>query len=537
MKRWALLPLLLAASWSSAQIAGGLPGSGAEFVLKAPITAAEAKAIFKGTASVVTRVAPKIGKVVGWGGVISLGPELINQALTSFYNLVGDEAAGSGSPELDRVFRGDVNVSPKYVLGYTDFSDSSGYRHVVAGPTGGKLFMCNTANASIYHFSDIISYAGTVVDTRDYFWTQFGEGRNGGSRTDSDSAYRVCAEARGSLASVIDAPGAAEAATKIVNDYLKANPDQLAAALTFASPTPTGNQMADDTHDPFGDIDGDGVSDRNEVAAGSDPLDPTSKPSLEPITTTTTNPDGSVTITTTTYGPDGTPHSTSTTATPGKVVTDTDNPDGSKTHTETTTNADLTRTEVSTTTSVSSVTNADGSRTEVTTTTTTTKVFDKDGKLTSTETKTETSTKQIPKEEECTDSQVLQSDGTCKDKETDPGNECNDFSVARFLKHPGTYIKELFIPCDQWANVFDELKDAVKDRFPFSMTSRLDHLVTFNGTANQADVLPSKIGPFDLDWSWIAPLLLVTSVLFKSAIGYIAINFVIGKFSGQLVMK
>lgn len=538
MKRWALLPVLLAASWSSAQMAGGLGSSGPDWVLKAPFTAAELRGAMSTTGGAVLRYAPRLGRIVSWTGAISLGADFFNMALKSAYDEIKSEANGgpvsSGSKTLDSY----MNGVQHFDLTYLDHDE--GELHYAVKNV---LFRCDYVNTdtgeigTMYSFIYHITNRWGVVDD-DFYYSK--ENKFGHARVNESTVTENCNNFPANpanLNTVFNDPVAYQTMGALINKYAKDHPDRLAAALTYSGPVPNANQRADAVVAPGLDSNGDGIRDETAVAQGLDAGDPAQHPDLSTTSTSVTNPDGSVTVTTTTYDPDGTPHVTTRTATPGKVVTDTDNPDGSKTHTETTTNPDLTRTEVSTNTSVQTVTNADGSQTVTTTTTITTTTYDKEGKLVSTETKTTAETKNIPKENVCSESQVAQPDGTCKDKDIDPGNECNDFSVPRFLKHPGTYIKELFIPCDQWTNVFDELKDAVKDRFPFSMTSRLDHLVTFNGTANQADVLPSKIGPFDLDWSWIAPLLLVTSVLFKSAIGYIAINFVIGKFSGQLVMK
>jgi hypothetical protein len=69
------------------------------------------------------------------------------------------------------------------------------------------------------------------------------------------------------------------------------------------------------------------------------------------------------------------------------------------------------------------------------------------------------------------------------------------------------------------------------------MTSSLDNMVSYTGTADQSAVLPTHIGPFELDFSAYRTLILTVGLLFKGFIAWLAVNLVLSRFMGQLVIK
>lgn len=150
----------------------------------------------------------------------------------------------------------------------------------------------------------------------------------------------------------------------------------------------------------------------------------------------------------------------------------------------------------------------------------------------------------VPKEDPANCPEGQKSDGMTPPKcvpDTDPkdptGDKCGDFRIPRLLAHTGHYLRDVIVPCEPLADIFKPLLDLAKTKFPFALTSSLGTVVTGPAAGDQGATLPAKLGPFDLDWSWIAPLVLVVGLLFKGFISWVAIDILLSKMMGQLVIK
>jgi hypothetical protein len=147
----------------------------------------------------------------------------------------------------------------------------------------------------------------------------------------------------------------------------------------------------------------------------------------------------------------------------------------------------------------------------------------------------------VPKEdaEKCPAGTALDAEtGKCLPKEDDPvTDKCGDFDPKRFLAHTAHYLRDLIVPCEP-KDIFKPVMDAASKKFPFALVASLGSPVNVGQPGNQAAVLPTKWGPLDLpDWTWIAPLLFTISLLFKGYFSWMAIDWVIGRMSPQLVIK
>ncbi len=117
-----------------------------------------------------------------------------------------------------------------------------------------------------------------------------------------------------------------------------------------------------------------------------------------------------------------------------------------------------------------------------------------------------------------------------------PGG-CGDFSFIRLTTEPGAFMHDLVFPCQDLANFMQPLIESAKTKFPFSLTSNLSNMVNYSGGEDMGAVLPSHLGPFALDWAWIAPLITTVGLLFKAFTTWLMIDFILSKFSGQVVLK
>jgi hypothetical protein len=498
----------------------------------------------KGAGTLAARALPRVAGVVSWAGLISIGPELINQGLTYFYN---QAKLQSGNADLDALFAGNTSgaVHPfQKPMGVNYYDDS--IRYTVR--YDGLSYRCEAYGHSFY------DGVRTLVDINQVEMVVVSDDASisvtGTKTTLPDFGY--CSKAK-TLEEIIDNPGVAAAVSTAVGRFINDKPEVIVPLLKY-QPEPTPNQRAGEILGA-GDSNGDGIDDRAAAAVGKDAGDPDKVVTSADLHSSSTinESGGAITVTRRDISPiDGHVTTSSRTFTPGttpEVVTNNANGSVTRTTTLTTPNGSVTRTAVTTT-----VTSADnpvtGGKTETTTETTDTTTTSPEGDEAKT-TETKETKREIPKAEpkpcqsgdpactpkpdECPTGQVKGSDGICK--APDPGDACNDFSLARFASHPATYIKDLFIPCDGMSDVFNRLASAVHDRFPFSLTSKLNQLVTASGSPEQSAVLPSRLGPFDLDWAWIVPLLFTVGLLFKAAIAFIAIDVLLGKMTGQLVIK
>ncbi len=117
-----------------------------------------------------------------------------------------------------------------------------------------------------------------------------------------------------------------------------------------------------------------------------------------------------------------------------------------------------------------------------------------------------------------------------------PGG-CGDFSFARLMAEPGGWMHDLIFPCQNLSDFMQPLIESAKTKFPFSLTNNLSNLVNYSGGTDAGEVLPSHLGPFTLDWAWIAPLITTVGLLFKAFTTYLMIDFILSKLSGQVVLK
>lgn len=118
------------------------------------------------------------------------------------------------------------------------------------------------------------------------------------------------------------------------------------------------------------------------------------------------------------------------------------------------------------------------------------------------------------------------------------GDECGDFNVKRLLAHTGHYIRDVVFPCESIGDVFKPLMDKASGKYPFAMvTAFKTGVVKTPDAADQSATLPNKLGPFELDWSWLAPLITVVGLLFKGATSWLAVDLVLSRLMGQVVVK
>jgi Bacterial TSP3 repeat len=294
-------------------------------------------------------------------------------------------------------------------------------------------------------------------------------------------------------------------------------------------PTPTPNQLGPNLVDPAADFDGDTYSDAEEVARGSDPLEPASKPDLTRDTDGDGVPDGREDqMGSNPYDPASVPGETTTTTTRpnGDTVTTVTHPDGSTSETV-----------VSVTDEPASADHPYGA-TKTTTTTTD---------------KTPTGALKAPpvvraelKDKPADKASCEAAGGTwggtsCTPKADKPpeppvANGCGDFSVARLLKFTGAYLKDLFVPCTPIA--WGELATAVKDRFPFSISSAISGFTTgTSGDGNKGNPLPVKMGPFTLNWDFAAPFFLLIGSAFRVVAWFFFFRWLLDRVSGQVVLS
>jgi Bacterial TSP3 repeat len=293
--------------------------------------------------------------------------------------------------------------------------------------------------------------------------------------------------------------------------------------------TPSVNQRLGYAADPAEDGDGDSYSDAEEVARGSNPNDPASTPDLTRDTDGDGVPDQREDrLGTNPYDPASIPgETTSTTTNPnGDTVTTVTHPDGSTSETV-----------VSVTDEPASADHPYGA-TKTTTTTTD---------------KTPTGTLKAPpvvraelKDKPADKASCEAAGGTwggtsCTpktDKPPDPAvaNGCGDFSVARLLKFTGAYLKDLFVPCTPIA--WGELGNAVRDRFPFSISSAISGFTTgTSGDGNKGNPLPVKMGPFTLNWDFAAPFFLLIGSAFRVVAWFFFFRWLLDRVSGQVVLS
>lgn len=336
---------------------------------------------------------------------------------------------------------------------------------------------------------------------------------------------------------------------------------------TELSPLPSKNQWYGTPVAPGEDIDGDGWSDAEEVKRGSDPNERTSVPD----TSRDTDGDGVADrdedrLYTNPYDPTSTPSPDETTDTDGDGVSDADDDDidgdgwsndeerssGSDPRSPTSRPSDMDRDGIPD----ASDPDADGDG------------FTNEEELSKGTNPDDPESKPEPEDKPLTcapgsspsaDGKSCapdKSDDTCKDGEhldtstppvcvpdTDPkgpvSDNCGDMSLPRFTAHTGHWLRDLFVSCEP-ENWLNGVREQLLTKYPFSMIGALkDGLVsTPTGPASgQAAMLPSKVGPFALEWDWVVGLITVVGLLFKAWTGILVVDIVLSRLMGQVVIK
>lgn len=143
-------------------------------------------------------------------------------------------------------------------------------------------------------------------------------------------------------------------------------------------------------------------------------------------------------------------------------------------------------------------------------------------------------------EEKCPEGQKL-NDATppkCvldEEKTDNPvGDACGDFSLKRLTAHTAHYLRDVFFSCDRQG--LDELSILISTKFPFSLIGSLNGLVTADG-GNGENPLPTKIGPFELDWLFASSFFAFAKIAFRAVLWFMFASWLIGRLSGQVVLQ
>lgn len=224
--------------------------------------------MFSGSA--VSRMLPRAGNFIKWGGAYVVAPMLVNEAMRWFY----DEAKKSTGTDLDKWYRSQGLGSPLYPFPETH------YQHMTPGTS--PIFLCNTSGGTVWSFHNryINSYETFLIS---------------GNGVPGSYSGSCAAPALRDLS-----PAGQAALGDAVSQYVQSNPEAVRSAL---DPVANVNQWRDDPYaDPEckADTDGDGVPDCVEHEMkdeGGDPNDPNKLPSTEVRevsrkTTTTRLPNG-----------------------------------------------------------------------------------------------------------------------------------------------------------------------------------------------------------------------------------------------------
>ncbi|MFC6593099.1 thrombospondin type 3 repeat-containing protein [Deinococcus lacus] len=115
-----------------------------------------------------------------------------------------------------------------------------------------------------------------------------------------------------------------------------------------------------------------------------------------------------------------------------------------------------------------------------------------------------------PDDGECPEGQEKGKDGKCAPPppgSSPPDDSCGTFSYKRLLAYPGSFVKDLFVPCAPVKEMFTPLIAVAKTKFPFSVAMNLRGWfhVGGGGGGNGSD-LPDSIGPIPLTWTFLTPL-------------------------------
>lgn len=227
-----------------------------------------------------TLTVAKAGKIIKWGGGISIAAGLLNDALSWYYQQAQDAADPLGKWWK---YKPDGATWP--------FPYVNSNNELFGNPT----FKCNYQGSSIYLVNYILrSWDGSawVVDTAEsgqYIFTVRDSPSSSGKLPKGTLLSSVCPQE--TLDEFLkNNPNSAEQIKNIVKRYLREHPEQ---AYDRMSPRPNRNQQDDAVTDPELDTDKDGVDDGDETqikkrnpghrdhpddGGPSDPNEPDSKP-------------------------------------------------------------------------------------------------------------------------------------------------------------------------------------------------------------------------------------------------------------------
>ena len=130
--------------------------------------------------------------------------------------------------------------------------------------------------------------------------------------------------------------------------------------------------------------------------------------------------------------------------------------------------------------------------------------------------------------------------GKCE-PDTDPadptGDACGDFSPKRFMTHTGHYLRDVLLPCEPLGTFWSPLLEVAKGKYPFAMVNSLSNMVSAPSTGNQGAVLPAKVGPWEMDWGFITVLIASIGLMFQGYVSWVAVEMILSRFMGQVVIK
>lgn len=106
----------------------------------------------------------------------------------------------------------------------------------------------------------------------------------------------------------------------------------------------------------------------------------------------------------------------------------------------------------------------------------------------------------------CPEGETADADGKCVPKEEKFDDDCGAFSVLRLMKNPVGWVRDLVIPCEELGDLLSPIVETAKNKFPFSVATSLDGWFRVSGSGGSSADLPSQLGPIPLAWGWLTPL-------------------------------
>lgn len=487
---------------------------------------------------VLRQVLPKVGRYVKWGGVVSIGGDLVLDALKWFY----EEAKSSTNTPLDTWWR-QTDMPPFPELGNISQMNNNFWNEIYNISSPFEAYFTVQGAGTGYTWK--VSCAGNIYqDHKPNTWP---------SQASVQAAYNVFRDiAAGCPASspfsawnTQHGGGMPEALTNVVQSYLNAHPQYIYPKIDL-DPPPNANQKIDDIENMTIDTDDDGVADGYEIRRGpngsspqpdggnrphpedgppSDPNDPSDKP-------VDTNKDGKPDYL---DGDDDGDTAPDDTETPEAQKDKDKTPDKYKD------------------------TDGDGINDDLDTD------DDNDGFTDAEELEAGTDPKDPvdkPEEEEeedpkCSPGQKLGSDGVTCEEDKDPPkckegqklnadtgkceedqepdgpieDNCGDLSLSRAKAHLGHFMRDVVFPCGEIKDLIKPITDTLETKFPFSIAVDLNDWFVAPGDSSSASALPTMLGIIPLDWGWLTPLWAIIKTLAGVAMWAWFIYWVIDRFA------